>query len=457
MTRLAAARRLAVAALGCGLAAGLAGPAPELAAQLPPPTRARAEVAGRSVVFDVTRHHGFPAVRAGDLDSIWEQPRQHGVFFRARLFGEELALEAGSPFFRYGDRAYQLVNAPYQRDGALWVPAAFVTDWLSGLAPQGRLAPAQGDRMTPRADPALPWRVIIDPGHGGRDPGTLGRESSEKDVVLAIGTALYEELRRRDGIDAYMTRDSDTYVEHDLRSQYAVDRGGSLFVSIHANSATDRGVRGFETIFLGPARSEEAREVALRENRGQEGAAGSPTDIQFIQTGLDRTENMTESRIFAGFVQNSIRESRRGRSRDRGVKQGPWWVLLGALARMPSVIVEVGFLSNREEERYLNDVESQRVIARSIADAVEAYRADVRRRSAGAVEGRDAAGSRAGPVDGRDAAGMSAGPGEDRDAAGSRVGPVGGRDAAGMSDGWRVERVGEARSGAKPAGTEVAR
>ena len=167
-----------------------------------------------------------------------------------------------------------------------------------------------------------------------------------------------------------------------------MDRAGDLFVSIHANAAADERARGFETIFLGEARSEEAREVALRENRGPEvdDAGGSPSDVQFILAGMDRNENYAESRLFAGFVQNSIRSVRRGGAPDRGVIQGPWWVLLGALVRMPSVIVEVGFLSNDEEERYLNGAEGQGAIARAIADAIVAYREDVLRRYAPAPE-----------------------------------------------------------------------
>lgn len=243
---------------------------------------------------------------------------------------------------------------------------------------------APDDPLPDRVDPGVPWQVVIDPGHGGRDPGSQGQLSDEKDVVLAISLLLHEELKSRPMIEPHLTRNTDVYIEHDLRSQYAVDRGGDLFVSIHANSFTDRRARGFETIFLGPARSEEAREVALRENRTPDvdASVAAPNDIQFILTGLDRTENLAESRRFGGFVQNQIRDVRQGQSPDRGVKQGPWWVLLGALARMPSVIVEVGFISNEREERYLNTADGQAEIARAIADAIVDYRADILRRYA---------------------------------------------------------------------------
>ena len=353
-----------------------------------PPDAVEAEVAGRRALLEVARHHAFPAIDASDLTQLWGGVTRRGVFLRAHVLGDELAFEAGSPFFRHGDRTYQLVNPPYEWGGAFWLPAEFVTGWLAehgspvAVAPES--LPAGDEALPDRVDPAKPWHVVIDPGHGGRDPGTSGRQSNEKDVVLGIGRRLYEELQRRDLIEPYLTRDTDVYVKHDLRSQFAVDQGGDLFVSIHANWASDARATGFETIFLGPARSEEAREVALRENRGPsvEDAVGSPADIQFILTGLDRTENLAQSRLFGGFVQNALRDARGGNATDRGVKQGPWWVLLGALARMPSVIVEVGFLSNQNEERYLSGDQGQRELARAIADAIVEYRRDVLRRYA---------------------------------------------------------------------------
>ena len=404
--RVGAGGRIAVAAVVIAHTV-LSGLLTGIDAQTPPET-VQAHVSGRTVSLAVARHRAYPAVDAAELalalESVLDGVTRNGVFLRARLRGEEVAFEAGSPFFRHGGRAVQLANPPYEEGGAFWLPAEFVARWVSEGPPpvadgsEGSGAPAASaaasspapatDPLPARVDPMAPWRVIIDPGHGGRDPGTLGSASYEKDIVLAIARRLYEELEGREMFEPHMTRNSDVYVDLDERSQFAVDRAGDLFVSIHANAAGDERARGFETIFLGQARSEEAREVALRENRGPEvdDAAGSPSDVQFILAGLDRTENLAESRLFAGFVQNSIRRVRRGGSPDRGVIQGPWWVLLGALVRMPSVIVEVGFLSNDEEERYLNGAEGQDAIARAIADAIVAYRADVLRRYAPAPE-----------------------------------------------------------------------
>ncbi|MDX1577103.1 MAG: N-acetylmuramoyl-L-alanine amidase [Gemmatimonadota bacterium] len=353
------------------------------------PDLVEASVGGRSARVAVSRHHGFAAVNAGDLSPIWSSSSSNGTSLRAEFLGREILFEAGSPFFRHAGSTFQLANPTYRWGGAFWIPAEFVERWLPARAGAVALAADRAtgtsDPLPARVDPDAEWRVVIDPGHGGHDPGTLGRRSREKDVVLAISRMLHEELRERERIEPYLTREGDVYVAHDVRSALAVERGGDLFVSIHANGVNDARARGFETIFLGPARSEEARQVALRENRGPsvEESAGSTGDLAFILTGLDRTENLDESRRFAGFVQNAIREARGGRSPDRGVKQGPWWVLLGALARMPSVIVEVGFLSNESEERFLTSADGQRLMARAIADAIVAYRRDLLERYAG--------------------------------------------------------------------------
>lgn len=357
------------------------------------PDRVEAEVGGRRAALPVSAHQAFPVVNGGELVSVLDAGTVTGPLLRGRIGSKELVLEAGSPFFQYGDQSFQLANPPYLWGGTFWIPVEFVTVWLPAHAGQTRAVAAVIEEETARrVDPNQPWHVVIDPGHGGRDPGTSGERAREKDVVLAISRALRDELQTVDKIEASLTRDRDIYVPHDERSAFAVDRGGDLFVSIHANSVPSASsASGFETYFLGPARSEEAREVALRENRTPEvgdAAAGSVDDRRFILTGLDRTENISESRRFAGFVQNALREARGPRVPDRGVKQGPWWVLLGALARMPSVIIEVGFVSNPREEAYLASGEGQQELADAIARAIVSYREDVIRRFATEGTGR---------------------------------------------------------------------
>ncbi len=360
----------------------------------------RLEIGQEMAEVLVSRHMGYAAFNASGLPGLLREPTRNSVFFEALWQETPLRFEAGSPFFRFGQETHQLANPAYVIDGDFWLPTQLIEEWMPVMSGQVVAAdpdlevalasdsepPSTSEPPSERVDPEIPWRVIIDPGHGGRDPGTLGTRSREKDIVLAIATRLAAELEGRPGVIPILTRDSDVYIEHDARSQFAVDESGDLFISIHANASFSSAARGFETFFLGAARSEEAREVALRENRlpSVAGAAAPVEDIQFILAGMERTENLRESGVFAEHVQQAIRGVRGRDSPDRGVKQGPWWVLLGALAQMPSVIVEVGFLSHVQEEQYLMTERGQAEIARALADAVSAYRDDVLRRFAAA-------------------------------------------------------------------------
>jgi N-acetylmuramoyl-L-alanine amidase len=368
----------------------LAVPLGQAVGQSPASGTLRAELNGRTVDLRIARHRAYPAFNAIELArALLSEGAVARQSMRARLGGRDLVFEAGSPFFRLGDSTYQLANAPYEWGGAFWIPSDFLTEWWPSAVGSGdRLAGADLADFAPapitprpRRDPSRPMRVIIDPGHGGRDPGTLSQGVREKDIVLGVSQALVRALEARGGFEPSMTRDRDIFIPIEERSRIAVRREGELFVSIHVNSVPGRGgstANGFETYFLGLERSEEAREVALRENsviQYEDGAgAAIEDDLQFILTGLDRNENTVESRRFAGCVQNSMRRTYASR-RDRGVKQGKFWVLLGALAQMPSVIVELGFITNSSERRLMSGSAGQEQIAAALAEAIADYKA----------------------------------------------------------------------------------
>ena len=308
----------------------------QAAAQAPAGGKLRVELNGRAVDLRVARHRAYPAINGIELArGLLADGTVAAQTMRARLGGRELVFEAGSPFFRLGEATYQLANAPYEWGGAFWIPSDFLTQWWpSAVGSSGRLAGAGPADLAvpitsrPRRDPSRPMRVIIDPGHGGKDPGTLAQGVREKDVVLGIGRALVRALEARGGFEPSLTPDRDVFIPIQDRSRIAVRRDGELFVSIHVNSAPGRGgtrANGFETYFLGLERSEEAREVALRENSVIQyengGGAGIENDLQFILTGLDRNENTVESRRFAGCVQNAISSSRPLHRRDGSLSQ----------------------------------------------------------------------------------------------------------------------------------------
>jgi N-acetylmuramoyl-L-alanine amidase len=229
-----------------------------------------------------------------------------------------------------------------------------------------------------------PWRVAIDAGHGGHDPGTVSPRTGarEKDISLKLALLVAEELKSRGGIEPFLTREDDRFIRLEDRPKLAIAANADLFVSIHVN-AQPRGssASGFETYYLGQARSEMSRQVAMRENAviELEGAGNRPNldQLEFILAGLDRDVNLVESRRFAGYIQNGLRTALD--SKDRGVKSNIFYVLL-TTGSMPAVLVETGYITNPTDERRLTDENTQRKIARALADTIETYFKDTGRR-----------------------------------------------------------------------------
>lgn len=380
------ARKLGTPAAALLLAAGtLLGTAVPAASQSSVPV----EVDGRTLELHPVRARGYPAVGLPALlGGFFSEVAVEGGTVRAVLAGQHVVLRDGSPFFRYAGRVHQLANPPYRADGTFHVPLELVTDWWPRVGEGGaELAELSGsDEGVPTANRRPgPWRVVIDAGHGGKDPGTRGRRGTrEKDVVLDIARRVARELESRRDFEPILTRDRDVFVELRERSRFAVQQEGDLFLSIHANAAPNRRARGFETYFLGEARSEEARRVAMRENAALHFEANGDVgdreieDLEFILAGLDRSQWVRQSSRLGGFIQNALRSTESGP--DRGVKPGPYWVLVGASGSMPAVLVEVGFLSHPEEERELADAAWRQRVADSIAEAVVEYFEDYARR-----------------------------------------------------------------------------
>ncbi len=229
--------------------------------------------------------------------------------------------------------------------------------------------------------------VVIDPGHGGRDPGALGATSREKDVVLAVALKTGEYIRRyMDDIEVIFTREADVHVDLDRRAEIANSNRADLFISIHANGFQNRSVRGAETFILGPTRGEQNLELVMKENAvilleedystRYEGFDPKSPESYVIFT-LMQNVYQKQSLEFAGLVQDQFRD-RVNRS-DRGVKQGGLLVLW--MTTMPSVLIELGFISNPEEERFMNSEEGQVYLASAIFRAFRDYKNSIDKKS----------------------------------------------------------------------------
>jgi N-acetylmuramoyl-L-alanine amidase len=224
--------------------------------------------------------------------------------------------------------------------------------------------------------------VVIDAGHGGEDQGARGAGGLlEKELVLDVARRLGEALRAR-GLRVVATRDDDRFVSLEERTSLANDAKGDLFVSIHANAARTRTPRGAETFFAAlEATDAAAGEVAARENEafaapGPDGRPGSDPFLALLGD-LIATEHLAESSDFARLAQARLVGADGVTS--RGVKQAPFVVLLGV--QMPSALVEIGFITNPEDERRLASAGRRERIAASLAEAVLEFgrRYDARR------------------------------------------------------------------------------
>lgn len=213
-------------------------------------------------------------------------------------------------------------------------------------------------------------RVIVDAGHGGHDTGAIGpRGVREKDVTLAMAKRLAAKLRSH-GFEVTLTRTDDRYLKLEERTAIANLARGDLFVSLHANANPRRDRSGVETYFLNVTDDRYARRLAARENGAME-IDDEPSDVQRILTDLDSKSSAGASRSLARLVQKEITARTRqgqGPVRDRGVKSALFYVLLGA--RMPAVLVETAFISNRAEEQRLASPAYQQLVADGVARAV---------------------------------------------------------------------------------------
>lgn len=213
--------------------------------------------------------------------------------------------------------------------------------------------------------------IILDAGHGGKDPGAIGkRKLKEKDVTLKIARLLRDELGDRFGGKIILTRDKDIYIPLDERTAIANMKQADLFVSIHINASPNRKARGVETYFLDYANDKNSKRVAARENDTSIEAVDDDT-LQFILNDLNNTANRHESSELATSVQGSLTNKLTKKYRNinnHGVKGAPFYVLVGT--RMPSILVETAFISNPEEEKRLRSKKYLKTIATGIADGV---------------------------------------------------------------------------------------
>ncbi len=214
--------------------------------------------------------------------------------------------------------------------------------------------------------------IVIDPGHGGKDPGAVGRRGTrEKDITLKVSLYLRDLINKRLGKKVLMTRHRDKFVALEDRADFANKHGADLFVSIHVNAHPKRSVKGLEIYYFGKASDRRAMEVAARENR-EDGITLDP-DLEFILADLRTTKMVQDSLEFAWTTSQRMVHRLDGRYKvaNHGVKTAPFYVL--RFTTMPSILAEIGYVSNPAEEKRLASKAFQRQIAEAIFDGIKTY------------------------------------------------------------------------------------
>jgi N-acetylmuramoyl-L-alanine amidase len=273
--------------------------------------------------------------------------------------GEKSASDAATP-------------SPVREKSAPRLTSRLASNRAADLGAREAKPTARGDRSLIRALGLKIGRIVIDPGHGGHDTGTIGPNGlEEKDLVLEVGRRLGKLLETRLGAEVVYTRKDDTFIPLETRTAIANQQRADLFISIHANSSHDAAARGVETYYLNFTSSPEALEVAARENAVSE---KSIYELQDLVKKIALKEKIEESREFAGDVQESLHSGLAAKSpaiRNRGVKKAPFIVLIGA--NMPSILAEISFVSNPADEHRLETSEYRQRIAESLYRGIAKY------------------------------------------------------------------------------------
>ena len=213
--------------------------------------------------------------------------------------------------------------------------------------------------------------IVIDAGHGGRDAGGIGHGIKEKNIVLPVSKYLKYELSKR-GYKVYLTRYKDKFITLRNRTKFANRKKADLFISLHCNIApTKSSVHGIETYFLSPARSARAKRVAKLENSAIGNLKSTTQNI--VLNFLNKNRIIDSTKLSIDIQKSLIYNLKKHYKniRDGGVRPAPFWVLVGT--NMPAILIEIGYLSNKQEAKRLNTKSYQKRIAKYIAEGIDNY------------------------------------------------------------------------------------
>lgn len=249
------------------------------------------------------------------------------------------------------------------------------------IAPSAKAAPAPEKSEKSRDGQTLSLaqqlglgvkKIVLDPGHGGKDPGAMAFGMKEKDIVLGIARQLAPVLAKELGCEVLLTRKDDTFISLEERTAIANTQNADLFVSLHINAHSSAKVRGLETYYLNLTSNADAMQVAARENAT---STHQMSDLQDILSDIMKNSKISESSRLAQQVHNSIftQAGKQGFAgiKDLGVKQAPFYVLIGA--QMPAILIELAFISNEQDSKNLNNPSFVKMLTQEITRGIKTY------------------------------------------------------------------------------------
>jgi len=272
------------------------------------------------------------------------------------IYHEQLIFLLDSSLVQHGSDYFNMTYNIIQSDGKYFLPVVFIKDILPQIL--SNMLKWESNKLIAQTpiDNSI-RRIVLDPGHGGKDPGAVGysKKNFEKEVVLELALKLKKKLEQQLDVVVLLSRDKDEFVSLQQRTKFANENSADLFISLHCNAHRNSKIDGIEVYYLSTAKTDEARAVEAMENQvvyeyeGGKEAVKKYDDLAFILADMAQSEHLEESFNLGANLQTALVNATK--AYNRGVKQANFYVLRGAF--MPSVLLEFGFLSNKEEEKKL--------------------------------------------------------------------------------------------------------
>jgi len=293
------------------------------------------------------------------------------------LYDEQIIFLIDTSYIKFRDKIYNFKYPVRSEEGKYYIPNLFLKKILPKLFPDkikysGKNLIAEN----PRDDSIK--RIVIDPGHGGKDPGAVStnKKNYEKNISLGVAKKLKKIISKELDCEVLITRTKDEFISLQERTQFANSKSADLFISLHCNAHERKTANGIEVYYLSTAKTDDARAVEALENsvvydfEGGNEAVKKYDDLSFILADMAQNEHLKESSELAIKLQENLIESTN--AFNRGVKQANFYVLRGTF--MPAVLIELGFLSNRKEEKKLVTASYQETLANAIYEGIKNFK-----------------------------------------------------------------------------------